>query len=129
MSFAAEVSGKDAGRAGQAWFSLLIESKGSHHMMIKEGRTERYSWRVSSELKSDLEREARLRKISISSVLDSAVRAWLKKSAVGPAEDEEQRRLHRAAASSLGILAGRDSHRAENARQSIRQRLDRRYAR
>ena len=110
MSSAPEVSGKD-------------------DMMIKEGRTKVYSWRVSSELKSDLEREARLRKISISSLLDSAVRSWLKKSAVSPAEDEEQRRLHRAAASCLGILAGRDSHRAENARQSIRQRLDRRYAR
>jgi hypothetical protein len=103
--------------------------EGSHHMTIKEGRTERYSWRVSSELKADLEREARLRKISISSVLNSAARAWLQESAVNPAEDEEQRRLHGAAASCLGILAGRDPHRAENARQSIRQRLDRRYAR
>jgi hypothetical protein len=92
-------------------------------------RTEVYSWRVSSALKSDIEREARLRKTSVSSVLDTAVRDWLKKSAASPAEEAEQLRLHRAAARCLGIIAGRDPRRAETARQSIRLRLGRRYAR
>ena len=39
-------------------------------------RTEVYSWRLSDELKSDLERESRLRQVPVSSVLEAAVRAW-----------------------------------------------------
>jgi len=92
-------------------------------------KTEVYSWRVSSELKSALEREARIRKVSISAIVDSAVRNWLQKSAADPAEAAEQRRLHRAAASCFGMLAGGNPRRAETARESIRQRLGRRYAR
>ena len=41
-------------------------------------KSEVYSWRVSTELKSGLEREARRRKISVSAVLDLAAREWLK---------------------------------------------------
>jgi hypothetical protein len=91
--------------------------------------TEVYSWRVSSELKSDLEREARLRKTSLSAVLNMAVRDWLKQSAVHIEGDEEQRRLHEAASRCLGAFAGRNGHRAETGRQAIRDRLRRRYAR
>jgi hypothetical protein len=43
---------------------------------------------LTNELKSDLEREARLRKMSVSTVLDLAVREWLKKSALDIAGDE-----------------------------------------
>jgi hypothetical protein len=92
-------------------------------------KTEVYSWRLSSELKSELEREARLRKASVSSVLDIAIRNWLKKSAVSDDEDEEQRRLHEAAAKSLGALAGQNPRRSETTRKLVRQRLGRRYAR
>jgi hypothetical protein len=91
--------------------------------------TEVYSWRLSSELKSDLEREARLRKTSVSAVLNLAVRDWLKQSASLVEEDEEQRRIHEAASDCLGAFAGRDARRAETAGQSIRQRLSRRHAR
>ena len=52
-------------------------------------RTEVYSWRLSGELKSDLEREARLRKVPVSSVLETAVRDWLKK---GDADVRKTRR-------------------------------------
>jgi len=92
-------------------------------------KTEVYSWRLSSELKSELEREARLRKACVSSVLDVAIRNWLKKSAASDDEDEEQRRLHAAAAKSVGALAGRNPHRSETARKLVRQRLGQRYAR
>jgi hypothetical protein len=92
--------------------------------------TEVYSWRISSELKSDLEREARLRETSLAAVLNLAVRDWLKQRAPNVLDDREQLRLHAAAAaSSLGIIAGRDSRRAENARHAIRERLRRRHAR
>jgi hypothetical protein len=92
-------------------------------------RNEVYSWRLSSELKSDLEREARARKLKVSSILDMAVRDWLKNSRLDTGSDEEQRRLHAAAASSLGVLAGGNPRRSQTARVAIRSRLARRCAR
>jgi hypothetical protein len=91
-------------------------------------KTEVYSWRLSSDLKSDLEREARLRKTSVSSVLESAVRDLMGKHG-GNDDSSEQQRLHAQAAACFGAFTGRDSHRAENARKSIQQRLRRRYGR
>jgi hypothetical protein len=91
--------------------------------------TEVYSWRVSRELKSDLERQARIRKTSLSAVLNLAVRDWLKQSAATIGEDEEQRRLHDAAMKCVGAFAGRNPRRAETARQAIRERLKLRHAR
>src|SRR5215470_4401958 len=88
-----------------------------------------YSWRLSEELKSDLEREAHLRKVSVSSVLETAVRDWLKKSNTDATDDQAQRRLHTAAARCLGVLTGLNSRRAETARELVRRRLRRRYAR
>jgi len=91
--------------------------------------TEVYSWRVSSELKSDLEREARLRKTTISALLNLAVRDWLKQSAPNVEEDEEQRGLHEAASNCLGVFAGCDARRSESSREIVRERLRRRHAR
>jgi hypothetical protein len=91
--------------------------------------TEVYSWRVSRELKSDLERQARIRNTSISAVLNLAVREWLKQSAAEIGDDEEQRRLHESATKFVGAFAGRNPRRAETARQAIGDRLKRRRAR
>jgi hypothetical protein len=92
-------------------------------------RSEVYSWRLSPDLKSDLEREARLRKVTVSSVLESAVRDWLKDGNADASDDEAQRRLHSAAARCLGVLASGNSRRAETARDALRKRLRRRYGR
>ena len=91
--------------------------------------TEVYSWRVSRELKSDLERQARLRKTSLSAVLNLAARDWLKQSAAAIGEDGEQRRLHEAAMNRVGAIAGGNPRRAETAREAVRERLKQRYAR
>jgi hypothetical protein len=91
--------------------------------------TEVYSWRVPRELKSDLERQARIRKTSLSAVLNLAARDWLKQSAATIGEDQEQRRLHEAAMKCMGTIAGGNPRRAETARQTIRERLKRRNAR
>lgn len=91
-------------------------------------RTEVYSWRLPGELKSDLEREARIRRVSSSAILDMALRDWLKQRG-GHDGDELQRNLHSEAASCLGVLTGRNPRRAETARDSIRTRLTRRRAR
>jgi len=92
-------------------------------------RSEVYSWRLSGELKSDLEREARLRKVPVSSVLETAVRDWLKKGDADVSEDEAQRRLHSAAANCFGVLASGNSRRAETACDALRKRLKRHYGR
>ena len=92
-------------------------------------RTEVYSWRVSSDLKTDLEREARIRKASVASVLETAVREWLNKRGANIADDEEQRILHETASSCFGAFAGGNPRRSRNVREAIRQRLGRRYGR
>jgi hypothetical protein len=92
-------------------------------------KTEVYSWRVSTDVKTGLEREARRRKLSLSAVLDLAAEEWLKKSAPGNDDDKEQRRLQQAAMKCFGSLAGDDPLRSENAGRAVRQRLRQRYGR
>jgi len=91
-------------------------------------KTEVYSWRVSTELKTGLEREARRRKISLSAALDLAAQEWLKKRNVDDDADE-QKRLHEAASKFIGVLEGDGSRRSENVRQIVRERLRQRYGR
>jgi predicted transcriptional regulator len=92
-------------------------------------KTEVYSWRLSGELKADLERQARRRKVPVSSILDNAVREWLQKNNDDGAGDEGQRRLHAAAARCFGTFAGDDPERADKAGDQVRRRLRRRYGR
>ncbi len=91
-------------------------------------KTEVYSWRVSRELKSELEREARLRKTPLASILDMATRDWLKKRGAHT-DDERQRTLQAQAAACIGAFAGPTSRRSETARKAIKERLRRRHAR
>lgn len=91
-------------------------------------KTEVYTWRLSAEVKADLEREARVRKMPVSSVLEVAVRDLLKKRSADVTEEEAQRRLHAAAVPCLGVLAGGNPRRAEQAGKAIRERLRRRRA-
>jgi hypothetical protein len=90
-------------------------------------KTEVYSWRVSADLKTGLEREAHRRKISLSAVLDLAARDWLNNGGSESEAEEEQLRLQNAALECFGAFAGADAHRSENARQTVRQRLRRRH--
>lgn len=92
-------------------------------------KTEVYSWRVSTEIKTGLERAARSRKVSLSAVLDMAAREWLMKSGSEGDDDEMQRKLHQAASESFGVLASGDPKRSETARDAVRKRLRQRYGR
>jgi hypothetical protein len=92
-------------------------------------KSEVYSWRVSTDLKTGLEREAHRRKVSLSAVLDLAARDWLKKSGAEPGVDEEQRRLQEAASKCFGALASGNAYRSEKVREAVRQRLRRQHAR
>lgn len=91
-------------------------------------KTEVYSWRVSTELKTGLEREARRRKISLAAALDLAAQEWLKN---GSADDDaaEQKRLHAAAAKAIGIIRGGDPYRAENAGRTVTEIIRKRHGR
>jgi hypothetical protein len=88
-------------------------------------KTEVYSWRVSPDIKTGLEREARRRKISLSAALDLAAREWLLKTSIANEDDEGQYRLKRAASRWLGALASGDAQRSEKVSQTVRQRLRR----
>jgi len=92
-------------------------------------KTEVYSWRVSADLKTDLEREARRRNISLSAALDLAAQEWLKKRDGDEDDTARQERLQRAAAACFGALASGKPRRAESARQTIRDRLRQKHAR
>jgi hypothetical protein len=92
-------------------------------------KSEVYSWRVSTDIKTGLEREAHRRKISLSALLDLAARDWLNKGGAKLEGDEEQLRLRKAASKCFGALASGNPHRSENARQAVRQRLRRDHAR
>lgn len=92
-------------------------------------KTEVYSWRVSAELKTGLEREARRRRISLSAVLDLAAQEWLKKSDLDEDDAGRQQKLQHAAAECFGAFASGNRRRAETVRQAIRERLGRKHAR
>ena len=82
-----------------------------------------YKWRLPTELWCDLKREACLRKVPVSSILEAAAHEWLRKRRVDVAGNKTQRELHKAAAKYIGVLDGLNSHSAETAREVIRGRL------
>jgi hypothetical protein len=88
-------------------------------------KTEVYSWRVSPDVKTGLEREARRRNISLSAALDLAAREWLLKTSIASEDDEGQYRLKKAASRWFGTLASGDAQRSEKVSQTVRQRLRR----
>jgi hypothetical protein len=86
-------------------------------------KSEVYSWRVSVDLKTELEREARRRKMSLSAALDLAAREWLERCGARTHSNEEQSRLQNAASKCFGVLASGDAYRSGHASQAVRQRL------
>lgn len=89
-------------------------------------KTAVYSWRLSEELKAELEREARHRRVSLSSLLDLAAREWLRKSGEDVAGDEAQRKLHAAVEECIGVLASNNPHLSETVRETVRKRIGKR---
>lgn len=94
-------------------------------------KTQVYSWRLSSELKRELERAAHLRRASLSAVLEQAARAWLKQNAAELGNDAEtQRRLHAAVEPYIGSIPGLGGpFTADRVRKAIRRRLQEKYGR
>ena len=91
-------------------------------------KSEVYSWRLSPELKADLEHAARAERVSVSRLLERIAREWLK-ARPGAAEDEaEQERIRASAMRFIGKLRGGDPDLSERASERVREILEERYA-
>jgi hypothetical protein len=93
-------------------------------------KTEVYSWRLSPQLKTELEEAARAERKSVSELLEQIARDWLEHSrGRDEGEDERQRRIRDEALRCAGTIHGDDPNRAENARSEVRARIARRHGR
>jgi hypothetical protein len=92
-------------------------------------KTEVYSWRISPELKIALEDAARSEGISVARLLDRIVTEGLAGSRNDENDDEEQRRIYKAAAKCFGKLQGGDPHLAEQASSRLREKLEKKHGR
>ena len=86
-------------------------------------KTEVYSWRMDTDLKSALEQVARAEKTSVAQLLDSIVRDWLQEFSSLNGEDEQQQRLHSAAQECFGTLHSGGSDLATLAKERVRQKI------
>jgi hypothetical protein len=95
-----------------------------------EEKSDVYSWRVASELKSELRESALREGETLASLLDRLAREYLearRRDAAG--EEEGQARLRAQARKAFGTIAGGNARRAERARAAIRKRLKAQRAR
>ncbi|MBM3220533.1 MAG: hypothetical protein FJZ38_18000 [Candidatus Rokubacteria bacterium] len=93
-------------------------------------KSEVYSWRVAPATKAALEAEARRARSSVATLLDQIAHDWLRSRQGGEDGDAaEQARRHAALAKVIGLIDGRDPHRAERGRVVIRERFKRRRGR
>jgi hypothetical protein len=93
-------------------------------------KSEVYSWRLSPDLKRDLEEAARREHVSVAQLLERVVREWLK-AQVSAAEDDQaaQERLRAVAMQFVGKLRSGDPDRAAEAGKRVRELLARKYGR
>lgn len=91
-------------------------------------KTEVYSWRVDTNLKSALERVAQTEKTSVAKLLDSIVRSWLQESSWLKGEDEQQQRLHSTAQECFGTLSSGGPDLATLAKERVRRKIRERHA-
>jgi predicted DNA-binding ribbon-helix-helix protein len=92
-------------------------------------RGEVYSWRLSSDLKRDLEEAARRERVSVARFLERIAREWLKARAAAAADEAEQARLRAIAMRYVGTLRSGDPDLSEKVSERVRERLLRAHAR
>jgi hypothetical protein len=90
-------------------------------------KSEVYSWRLSPDTKAALEAAARAERSTVGGVLHDVVSAWLRGRRLDR-RDDEQARLHAAAAKTFGTIRGGDPRRAERVRELVRRRVKQRRA-
>jgi hypothetical protein len=93
-------------------------------------KSEVYSWRLSRDLKIDLEEAARRERISVSRLLERIAREWLKTRASAAEDGEaEQERLKAIAMQYVGTIRGGDPDRSAEVSKRVREILARKYGR
>ena len=92
-------------------------------------KSEVYSWRVATKVKSALEHEARREGRSVGGLLERIAMEWLRARRGVTDSDDEQARLHRVAAKAFGTLAGGNPDRSTTVRTAVRRRLTARLGR
>jgi hypothetical protein len=91
-------------------------------------KTEVYSWRLSRQRKEELEVEARRTRKSLAKLLEEITHEWLR----GRRTEQDainQENLRKAARKAIGAFASGQSGRSRKARQLVREKLTRKYAR
>lgn len=91
-------------------------------------KTNVYSWRLSSEMKTTLEEVASREQASVSKLLERIVTDWLAEHRYVRDDAAEQQRLHAAVAATFGAIQGGDPNRSANVRQALRAKLRQRRA-
>jgi hypothetical protein len=82
------------------------------------------SWRLSRDLKNDLEDAARREGVSLARLLERISRDWLKARASAAEDDEaEPERLRAVAMQFVGTIRGGDPDRSARVSQRVRERL------
>lgn len=85
---------------------------------------------MSPALKSALEEKARQERATVSTLLERIVSEWFTAHRLeSNGEEEEQQRLHAAAAQTFGMIHGADPNRSRQVRETVRTRLAKRHAR
>jgi hypothetical protein len=93
-------------------------------------KSEVYSWRLSRDLKGDLEEAACRERVSVARLLERIAREWLRTRASAAEDDEaEQERLRAVAMQFVGTIRGGDPERAAEAGKRVRELLARKYGR
>ena len=92
-------------------------------------KSEVYSWRLNSDLKTDLDLHTRLQGKTLAEVLNMLAKGWLEEQKLQNSENEsEQARLHAIAARFVGSISGGDPHASQTVREVVRQRIRERNA-
>jgi hypothetical protein len=90
-------------------------------------KSEVYSWRLSAELKADLQRHAHEEKVSLSELLERISQDWLAKRRL---EDEaEQARIWARVEKVIGKISGNDPYRSENVSKLVEEQIAKKYGR
>lgn len=93
-------------------------------------KTEVYSWRLTPELKTELEAAARRKKVGVATVLERAAQDWLRREKPKTLDAEEQKRMRATLMAVCGSISG-DGTSATNdvVRKVMGEALERKYGR
>jgi hypothetical protein len=88
-----------------------------------------YSWRLDSDLKMNLDTQARVQGKTLAEVLNTLAKRWLEEQKEQNAELEaEQARLRSIAAKFVGCISGGDPYASEKVREVVGKRVRERNA-